>query len=690
MTELPPRFTPEPDPSIVRSASLDATRLINKALKYHRSGALDQAESIYRLLLEKAGEHADLLHLLGVIAYQTGHSEEALLLIGRAIAKNGAVADYHNNSGLALLRLGRTAEALTSFDRAIALRADYADAHSNRGNALHELERLEDAAAAYRRALAVNPRHAEAYNNLGNVLRSTGALTEAIDCWRQAIALRPGYPEALANLGAGLTALDRLEEAVEALRASLQSRPNHADTLVLLAETQRLAGRPRESLSAIQRGLQADPHNTRLQIQKARSLSALQRPDEALAVIRQAAADFAGDADISAELAQQLEYAGESEEAAQAWHEVLRLEPNDADALAALIGLERRNLAPELLVRARQIADNAGRSSADRRALHKALGDHADRDRDYGRAMAHYEAANLIRAAELAAQGMVFDIEALRESVDRQIAVFDSEMLRRLEEIGSRSPVPLFVVGMPRSGTSLCEQILASHAEVAGAGELNEIQAIARELPKLLVGGSSVSEGYPACLRDLDGPAAGRIADRYLLRLRDIAADKSRVVDKHPINFRHLGLIAGLFPQAAIVHCRRDPLDTCFSCYAQNFDAPILWALRLDSLGLYYREYERLMAHWYRIMPGRIHDFVYETVTDNLEAEARRLIDRCGLAWDASCLAFHETRRVVRTASYRQVREPIYKRSVGKWRNYVAALDPLTAALSGPASRQDH
>ncbi|MFM9844100.1 MAG: sulfotransferase [Dongiaceae bacterium] len=686
MTPLPPRFTPEPDPATLLGASFNVTRLFNEALKHHRSGALDRAETIYRLLLDRAAEHADLLHLLGVIAHQTCHYEEALLLIDRAIAKNGAVADYHNNRGLALLRLGRAAEALTGFDQAIALRADHADAHSNRGNALQQLDRLEDAMAAYRRALAANPRHAEAHNNLGNVLRMRGALAEAVDCWRQAIALRPGYPEALANLGAGLTALDRLEEGSEALRASLQFRPDHPDTLVQLAETQRLAGRPRESLAAVQRGLQVDPRNARLQIQKARSLSALQRPDEALAVIRQAAADFGGDADIGAELAQQLEYAGESEEAARAWHDVLRLEPDDADALAGLIGLERRNLAPELLVRARQIADSADRAPADRRVLHKALGDQADRDGDYRRAMAHYDAANDIRAAELAARGMAFDIEALRASVDRQIAVFDSALLRQLEDIGSRSPLPLFVVGMPRSGTSLCEQILASHAEVAGAGELNEIQVIARELPRLVAGGDSVSEGYPACLRDLDRSAAARLTDRYLQRLGDVAADKARVVDKHPINFRHLGLIAGLFPQAAIVHCRRDPLDTCFSCYAQNFDAPIPWTLRLDSLGLYYREYERLMAHWYRIMPGRIHDFVYETVIDNLEAEARRLIERCGLAWDRSCLAFHETRRVVRTASYRQVREPVYKRSVGKWRNYAAALDSLTKTLSGPAT----
>jgi len=479
-----------------------------------------------------------------------------------------------------------------------------------------------------------------------------------------------------------LTKLDRLEEAIDALRASLRSRPGHVETLAQLAETLRLAGRPRESMAAVQRGEQLEPDNLRLQIQKSRALSALQRTDEALDVISQAAGTSVGDVAVRAELAQLLEYAGEGAKAARVWHEVLTLNPDDADALAGVIGLERDRAMPELLARASTVADREATPSPDRRVLHKALGDHADRAGDYRCAMSHYAAANGLRAVELSAQGLAFDLEALQASVDRQIAVFDAALLRRLESVGSSSSVPVFVVGMPRSGTSLCEQILASHSEVAGAGELNEMQAIARELPNLTaMGPGSVAIGYPACLQDLDASAAERLCERYLRRLRDVAADSARVVDKHPINFRHLGLVAGLFPQAAIVHTRRDPLDVCFSCYAQNFDAPIPWSLSQESLGLYYREYQRLMAHWHRIMPGRIHDFVYETVIEDLEGAARRLIDHCALPWDGNCLSFHETRRVVRTASYRQVRQPIYKGSVGKWRNYAAALQPLAQIL---------
>jgi hypothetical protein len=292
--------------------------------------------------------------------------------------------------------------------------------------------------------------------------------------------------------------------------------------------------------------------------------------------------------------------------------------------------------------------------------------------------MAHYSAGNELRLQELSAQGIEFDAHALAESVTRQISVFDAATLARLQVVGSDSALPIFIVGMPRSGTSLCEQILASHGDVAGAGELNEMQAIARDLPQLC--GESAT-GYPDCAARLTQQTAARAADRYLERLRDVSATAKRIVDKHPINFRHLGLIATLFPRAAIVHCRRDALDTCFSCFAQNFDAPIPWAVRQESLGAYYRAYERLMAHWQAVMPGRIFDFIYEEAVGDLEPVARRLIAHCGLSWQPQCLEFHKTQRMIRTASYRQVRQPLYDRSIGRWRNYETYIDPLRRAL---------
>jgi tetratricopeptide (TPR) repeat protein len=678
MMPLPPRFTPASTDEPLLGLSSKPARVLADAVNYHRAGTLDRAETLYRLLLERAGEHPDVLHLLGVIGHQTGHQGEALALIDAAITRAASVPDYHNNRGLVLSRLGRADDALASFDRALGINPTFADAMSNRGNVLQELGRLDEAVAAYRQAISINPRHAEAHNNLGNVLRRRGEPLQAVECWQQALSLRPDYHEALTNLGAGLIALDRLEEAIGCLEASLRGRPDHAETLFHLAEALRLAGTPRESQAAAERGLARHPDDTRLQIQKARALSALQRPEEALAIVRRAAVEKPLDVDLQAEFAQMLEYAGDLPGAAQVWRGLLDHRPQNADAIGGLIAIEREKAPADLVQRAEQLAESAAQAPADRRVLHKALGDLRERHRDYAAAMRHYAAANQIRAREFAAQGIAFDPAALAAFVSRQIAAIDGETLRRLQALGSPSARPIFIIGMPRSGTSLCEQILASHGDVVGAGELNEMQTIARTLPRLI---GDASAGYPECVRQLGPDSAAEASGRYLARLDETSSTAPHVVDKHPINFRHLGLIAMLFPKAAIVHCRRDPLDTCFSCYAQNFDAPIPWALQQDSLGIYYREYERLMAHWYEIMPGRILDFVYEEVVGDIETSVRRLIAHCGLPWQAQCLEFHQTQRMVRTASHRQVRQPLYSWSVGRWRNYEPFLQPLRRAL---------
>jgi tetratricopeptide (TPR) repeat protein len=474
--------------------------------------------------------------------------------------------------------------------------------------------------------------------------------------------------------------MDRLDDAIAAFESSLRIRPGDPDTQAQYSETLRLAGRFRESLDAARRGRGADPNHGQLQIQEVRALAALQRPGEALAAITQAAAQHPENADIAAELAQMLEYAGKPAEAAQAWHDVLLRDADDAGALAGLITLEGDKLSPDMLARAERAASDDSHSSADRRTLHKAFGDRADRVGDFATAMAHFESTNLLRAAELKAQGISFDPLSLHTSVDRQTSVFDRAAMDRLQSLGSPTQVPIFIVGMLRSGTSLCEQILSSHAAIAGAGELTDIQAIARVLSR-----DEIGEPYPECVLKLDEALSAKMADRYLARLRDVSQTASRIVDKYPTNFRHLGLIATLFPQASIIHCQRDPMDTCFSCLTQNFDAPIPWAVDQQALGAFYREYARLMAHWYEVLPGRIHRFVYEEVIGDIQSAARALIQHCGLDWDPNCLEFHEASRMVRTASYRQVRQPIYSRSVGRWRNYKRFLEPLQVALIGLA-----
>jgi hypothetical protein len=233
---------------------------------------------------------------------------------------------------------------------------------------------------------------------------------------------------------------------------------------------------------------------------------------------------------------------------------------------------------------------------------------------------------------------------------------------------------------MPRSGTTLVEQILASHPEGAGAGELPDVIGMATGLPRVL----GVPEAYPECVADLDRAALDRLAEGYLKRVQGRFPDARRVVDKMPQNFLHLGLIALLFPKARVVHCVRDPLDTCLSCYTTAFAVPHDYARDLGHLGRYYRAYARLMQHWRRVFEALdrpLLELPYEDVVADLEGRTRTLLAFVGLPWDERCLRFHETRRDVGTASYDQVRRPIYNTSIGRWKRFERHLGPLKAAL---------
>jgi hypothetical protein len=235
----------------------------------------------------------------------------------------------------------------------------------------------------------------------------------------------------------------------------------------------------------------------------------------------------------------------------------------------------------------------------------------------------------------------------------------------------------VFVLGMPRSGTTLVEQILASHPEVAAGGELAGLQIISRELPFR----PGMARPYPECARDLDPEAAGVLAHDYLDRLARRFPEAARITDKMPVNFRYLGLIATLFPAARVIHCRRHPLDACFSIYAQGFGDAHAYACDLGDIAFYYRLYERLMDHWRQVLPMPVHAVDYESLTADLETGARSLVDFCGLAWNDRCLKPHETRRRVGTASWSQVRRPVYRSSVERWRRFAPWLGELRAAF---------
>jgi tetratricopeptide (TPR) repeat protein len=306
-----------------------------------------------------------------------------------------------------------------------------------------------------------------------------------------------------------------------------------------------------------------------------------------------------------------------------------------------------------------------------RQAALFALGKLCDKLGRYEEAFRRYQQANELRPR-------VFDFGQFVSFSERVLAVFEASFLEAAPHATHGSELPVFVVGMPRSGTSLVEQILASHPAVFGAGELPAIERLTESLPRLC----GTAEEYPECLRAADSATLDAASGKYLAQLRALAPEAKRIVDKMPGNFLQIGLIELLLPRARVIHIRRHAFDNCLSCYFQNFNQGHEYSYDLAMLGRVYRQYERIMDHWRNVTRVPFLEIRYEDLVTGQEDETRRLVEFCGLDWDPRCLRFHETRRVVRTASYDQVRRPIYRHSLGRHRNYDAWLGPLREALA--------
>ncbi|WP_299469846.1 sulfotransferase [uncultured Gimesia sp.] len=290
--------------------------------------------------------------------------------------------------------------------------------------------------------------------------------------------------------------------------------------------------------------------------------------------------------------------------------------------------------------------------------------------KDYDKAFSFYEMGNRFKNSQ-------FEIDQFRREIDRLISFFSTERIQQLSSLGVSSKVPVFIVGMPRTGTTLVEQILSSHPEVHGAGELPDISSIAGTMKQYAI----PKTDFPECVANLPENAFAGFADAYLRRLRTFDHSAVRIIDKMPANFLHLGLIAILFPEAKVIHCQRHPLDTCLSCYFQRFRRGHDYSFNLTHLGLYYREYQRLMQHWKAVLPVAPYELHYSELVADQEAVSKKLIDFIGISWDDRCLNFHDNSRPVTTASNWQVRRPMNRAGLDRWKNYDQHLGALREVL---------
>jgi tetratricopeptide (TPR) repeat protein len=615
------------------------------AAQHHQAGRIAQAEELYRAILQEAPRNPHALHLLGVLAHQAGRHDEAIDLISRALAAHGPHPVFHSNLAAVCLALGRLDEAVTHGREALHLQPHMPDAQNNLGVALRRLGRVAEAEAAFREALRLNPRHIDARCNLGAVLHRQERLGEALPLLREAVRLAPGHAQAHNDLGGALLACSEREAAVTHFREAIRLRPNFAEAHSNLGLALRDLNQIDEAINCFREAIRVNPAYAGAHNNLAFALEALGRIDEALGEL----------------------------------HEALRLDPLNAQSLVSLSGLVAAghyDFSDAQIRHVEALASRTDLPADDLARIHFALARVRDRAGDPDEAFRHYRRGNDLRRELVSRRGAVYDPAEHVRGVDRLIAAFTPAWFERVRPFGSDSELPVFVVGMMRSGTTLAEQIIASHPRAYGAGELHDVGRIVSALAQRLGG------EYPECLVRLDAATARNEAEDYLRRLLQMGGDASRVVDKLPANYLHLGLIAALFPRARVVHCRRDPIDTCLSAYFQNFAEPHPFTLDLAHLGHYYRQYERLMAHWAKVLPQPVFELRYEELTTNQEAVSRRLVEFCGLGWDERCLRFHEIERPVRTASALQVRQPMYRSSVGRWRRYEKHLAPLLEALA--------
>ena len=610
------------------------------AVRHHQAGRLEEAASGYRRVLAEAPSNPDALHLLGLIALSEGDSEGAIRLIGEAVAALPQFAGAHSSLGNALREAGRHAEAEQSYRRALAIDANCAPAYNNLGLLLCEKGDFAAAAASCSRAVALAPHLAEAHNNFGNALRGLGKLEDAEGAFRRALQLEPSAARHT-NLGNVLADLGRLDEAEGCYRRAIELEPAFAPAHHALGIRLYQRGEVAAALESCRRASVLNPGNAAVWHDLGAALRALGRIDEALEAFRRA----------------------------------LAADPDYAETYRDLAACGRLAAGGSELDRAASLAARTDRPEEERAAAAFALGKALDDADRFDEAFAAYEEGNRLYRGHLAASGLRFDGEALRREVDEAIATFTPGYFASVAHWGDPSELPVFIVGMPRSGTSLIEQIAASHSRVFGVGERKDIGALAAECA--------------AAVAARDRARVRRLAEDHLRRLRETGGGAVRVADKMPDNLFQLGVIATLFPGARVIFCRRDPRDLCLSCYFQRFAAGRLpFSYDLADCALRFGETERLAAHWTRVLPLRWQDVWYEDVVADLEGASRRLIAFLGLDWEGGCLDFHRTQRVVATASAWQVRQPLYGRSVGRWRHYQRHLAPLLEGLArsgGPA-----
>ena len=649
------------------------SEIILVAVDHHKRGELEKAETIYREILEDQPDHADCLHLLGVLNSQKCRYDQAIKLIKKAIQLNPGQANFFNNLGIAYYHQDQLEDAINACEQALKITPHFADANYNLGNAYFKLGQVEKAKTAYQNAIDINPEHVDAYFNLGSACGKLGENDIALDAFKKVTQLNPNHPEAFYNLGSLLEDKGLLEEAETAYNTTIILKPDHIEANFSIGNIYLTREQYDKAKSAYKNVLQLDPDHARAYINLGCVYQENEEFEKAKNAFYKAEQLEPDDPEIYNNIGVVCIKEGNFKEAEVAIKKALEINPEYCQAYEHYSGIKKFtrdddktiNKIESMLKQNNLVDDDAIH-------LNFAIAKILDDCKEYDRAFSAYKQGNQLKRKKFN-----IDMKAYENNINLIKNTYNANFFDSITVTGNNSKLPVFIVGMPRSGTSLVEQIIASHPQACGAGELDYIGKAADTFMNHLLN-STYETGSSS---NLDSTNLDFITGEYLAILKNYSGDAKRITDKMPGNFLHLGFIAFLFPNTRIIHCQRDPYDNCLSIYFQNFDRPHDYSYDLSDIGHRYRYYQGLMQHWHDVLPIPVLDIKYEKLVEDQEKESRRIIEYLGLEWDDSCLSFQKKRRTVLTASTWQVRQPIYKTSVKRWKNYEKYLGPLFEAL---------
>ena len=621
--------------------SFDVTRELQRGVQYQQAGRLNKAEQIYTKILKVHPNLPDCLHLKGFVAHQLRKNDKAIELISKAIEQNPSNPIYYYNLALPLLAQSQHDEAISCLQKAIQLNPNLIQAHVNLGNVLQGQGRFGEAITHYDKARRLSPSDFLVHLNTGNAFQGQGKFVEAISSYEKALSLKPDFAEAYYNMGNAYKAQGKIDAAI----------------------------------SCYQRAVEVNPGDSSAYYNMGNAFQDLNKLDDAKACYQKAIQIRPDGIEAYYHLGNVFTNQGRFEEALPWYRKALKLSPSCAEAFYSLAkGMKvTEHDTSEIFEMVNQLKE-AELSEDGHIYMNFALGKIYDDLGKFEEAFQYYQTAN-----EQERSKHDFHPEQLRDFTTRIIQTFDADFFDHSNSWGNHSEAPIFIVGMPRSGTSLVEQIISSHPQVFGAGELDFFFRLERTLAS-----EREPATYPEYMLWFDREIASSVAASYLDLVGNLSSSNGNylhVTDKMPHNFLYLGLLYALFPKARFIHCRRHPLDNCVSIYFQKFAREHHYAYNLKELGLSYIEYRRLMTHWDEVLPTKIYHVRYEDLVCDQEELSRQLIAFCGLEWDLRCLDFHKHDLPVFTSSNWQVRQPIYKSSMNRWKNYSRFLEPLMELL---------